>query len=149
MTWDVPTDQDCPECGQQTMFKRSGRGAMKPFCINPECKNFLPEDKRGYRKKPAAAENAEAGTEEANLPPEPVTADAAAEEKPAKKTTKKATEKKPVAKKTAAKKPAAKETATAKKAAAKTTKKSDNVDDTAQEVPKKAPARRTKKEETT
>ena len=147
MTWDVPTDQDCPECGQ-TMFKRSGRGAMKPFCINPECKNFLPEDKRGYRKKPAAAENAEAGTEEANLPPEPVTADAAAEEKPAKKTTKKATEKKPAAKKTTAKKPAAKKTATAKKAAAKTTKKAA-ADDTAQEVHKKAPARRTKKEETT
>ena len=147
MTWDVPTDQDCPECGQ-TMFKRSGRGAMKPFCINPECKNFLPEDKRGYRKKPAAAENAETGTEEANLPPEPVTADAAAEEKPAKKTTKKAAEKKPAAKKTTAKKPAAKKTATAKKAAAKTTKKAA-ADDTAQEVPKKAPARRTKKEETT
>ena len=147
MTWDVPTDQDCPECGQ-TMFKRSGRGAMKPFCINPECKNFLPEDKRGYRKKPAAAENAEAGTEEANLPPEPVTADAAAEEKPAKKTTKKATEKKPAAKKTTAKKPAAKKTATAKKAAAKTTKKAA-ADDTAQEAPRKAPARRTKKEETT
>lgn len=147
MTWDVPTDQDCPECGQ-TMFKRSGRGAMKPFCINPECKNFLPEDKRGYRKKPAAAENAEAGAEEANLPPEPVTADAATEEKPAKKTTKKATEKKPAAKKTTAKKPAAKKTATAKKAAAKTTKKAA-ADDTAQEAPKKAPARRTKKEETT
>ena len=147
MTWDVPTDQDCPECGQ-TMFKRSGRGAMKPFCINPECKNFLPEDKRGYRKKPAAAETAEAGAEEANLPPEPVTADAATEEKPAKKTTKKATEKKPAAKKTTAKKPAAKKTATAKKTAAKTTKKAA-ADDTAQEVPKKAPARRTKKEETT
>ena len=147
MTWDVPTDQDCPECGQ-TMFKRSGRGAMKPFCINPECKNFLPEDKRGYRKKPAAAETAEAGAEEANLPPEPVTADAAAEEKPAKKTTKKAAEKKPAAKKTTAKKPAAKKTATAKKAAAKTTKKAA-ADDTAQEAPKKAPVRRTKKEETT
>ena len=147
MTWDVPTDQDCPECGQ-TMFKRSGRGAMKPFCINPECKNFLPEDKRGYRKKPAAAETAEAGAEEANLPPEPVTADAAAEEKPAKKPAKKAAEKKPAAKKTTAKKPAAKKTATAKKTAAKTTKKAA-ADDTAQEVPKKAPARRTKKEETT
>lgn len=49
MTWDVPTENDCPECGQ-TMFKRSGRGAMKPFCINPDCKNFLPEEKRGYRK---------------------------------------------------------------------------------------------------
>lgn len=50
MTWDVPTAQDCPECGQ-TMFKKSGRGRMTPFCVNPNCKNFLPEDQRGYRKK--------------------------------------------------------------------------------------------------
>ena len=59
MSWDVPTDQDCPTCGQ-TMFKKSGRGHMKPFCINEACPNFLPEDKRGYKRKPAAeaAENA-------------------------------------------------------------------------------------------
>jgi len=50
MTWDVPVADNCPECGQ-TMFKLSGRGARKPFCINEKCKNFLPEDKRGYRKK--------------------------------------------------------------------------------------------------
>ena len=50
MTWDVPTEQDCPACGQ-TMFKRSGKGAMKPFCINEECTNFLPEDKRGYKRR--------------------------------------------------------------------------------------------------
>ncbi len=50
MTWDVPTEQDCPLCGQ-TMFKRSGKGAMKPFCINEECSNFLPEDKRGYKRR--------------------------------------------------------------------------------------------------
>ncbi len=50
MTWDVPTAEDCPKCGQ-TMFKKSGRGRMKPFCINEECENFLPEDKRGYYKK--------------------------------------------------------------------------------------------------
>ena len=49
-TWDVPTKDDCPVCGQ-TMFKKSGKGFNKPFCINPECANFLPEDKRGYRKK--------------------------------------------------------------------------------------------------
>lgn len=49
-TWDVPTKEDCPVCGQ-TMFKKSGRGFNKPFCINPECSNFLPEDKRGYHKK--------------------------------------------------------------------------------------------------
>ncbi len=50
MTWDVPTAEDCPKCGQ-TMFKKSGRGRMKPFCVNEECENFLPEDKRGYYKK--------------------------------------------------------------------------------------------------
>jgi len=50
MSWDVPTEHDCPECGQ-TMFKKSGKGRMKPFCINEKCSNFLPEDKRGYYKK--------------------------------------------------------------------------------------------------
>ena len=45
MSWDVPTAEDCPKCGQ-TMFKKSGRGRMKPFCINESCENFLPEDKR-------------------------------------------------------------------------------------------------------
>jgi DNA topoisomerase-1 len=55
MTWDVPTAEDCPKCGQ-TLFKKSGRGRMKPFCVNPECENFLPEDKRGYYKKPADAQ---------------------------------------------------------------------------------------------
>ena len=58
MTWDVPTANDCPVCGQ-TMFKRSGKGQMKPFCINEKCENFLPEDKRGYRRRmpKATAEN--------------------------------------------------------------------------------------------
>ena len=55
MTWDVPTAEDCPKCGF-TMFKKSGRGRMKPFCINETCENFLPEDKRGYYKKPTATE---------------------------------------------------------------------------------------------
>ncbi len=50
MTWDVPTAEDCPKCGF-TMFKRSGKGRMKPFCINDTCENFLPEDSRGYYKK--------------------------------------------------------------------------------------------------
>ena len=50
MSWDVPTAEDCPTCGQ-TMFKKSGKGRMKPFCINESCENFLPEDKRGYYKK--------------------------------------------------------------------------------------------------
>ncbi len=56
MTWDVPTAQDCPSCGQ-TMFKKSGRGRQKPFCVNPSCPDFLPEDKRGYyHKKTEGAE---------------------------------------------------------------------------------------------
>ena len=45
MSWDVPTESDCPVCGQ-TMFKRSGKGFKRPFCINPACANFLPEEKR-------------------------------------------------------------------------------------------------------
>ena len=52
ITWDVPVADNCPECNQ-TMFKKSGRGFKKPFCINEDCKNFLPEDKRGYKKKTA------------------------------------------------------------------------------------------------
>ncbi len=55
MSWDVPTAEDCPKCGQ-TLFKKAGRGRMKPFCINEACEKFLPEDKRGYYKKPAEGE---------------------------------------------------------------------------------------------
>ncbi len=55
MSWDVPTAEDCPKCGQ-TLFKKAGRGRNKPFCINEDCENFLPEDKRGYYKKPTEGE---------------------------------------------------------------------------------------------
>ena len=44
--------RECPSCGK-SMFKLSGKGQRKPFCVNAECENFLPEDKRGYRKKAA------------------------------------------------------------------------------------------------
>ena len=106
MTWDVPTAEDCPECGF-TMFKKGGKGRMKPFCVNETCSKFLPEDQRGYYKKKTATEGTEG---------EPDGEPGAAE-----------TAKKPAAKKTAAKKPAAKKTAAkkpaAKKTAAKTTTK--------------------------
>ena len=124
MTWDVPVKDDCPVCGH-TMFKKAGRGFKKPFCINPECSNFLPEDQRGYPKKPAAeskSEEAEAGAEEAKPAAKKSAAKKAASEKTtakkpaAKKTTAKAATKKPAAKKTTAKKPAA------SKAAAKSKK---------------------------
>lgn len=128
MTWDVPTDQDCPVCGQ-TMFKRSGKGAMKPFCANPECSNFLPEDQRGYRRRSTAS--GETATAESNAE---AAAEAAKEQAEAKKAAKKpaakkaAAEKKPAAKKTAAKKPAAKKPAV-KKTMAKATKKSEPEED--------------------
>ena len=83
MTWDVPTDQDCEVCGQ-TLFKKSGRGRMKPFCINESCSRFLPEDKRGYYKKKT---DAEAPAEEASAAEEKKTA------KRAKSTAKKTTQK--------------------------------------------------------
>ena len=127
MTWDVPTDQDCPVCGQ-TMFKRSGKGAMKPFCANPECSNFLPEDKRGYRRKSTAS--GEAATAESNAEAAAEAAQKQAEEKKAakkaaaKKPAEKAAAKKPAAKKAAVKKPAAKKPA-AKKAAKKTEPEDD------------------------
>ena len=62
-TWDVPTEDDCPVCGQ-TMFKRQGRGSRKAFCINPECSNFTPEDKRGYFKKTAKDDSRESSAAE-------------------------------------------------------------------------------------
>ena len=134
MTWDVPVKDDCPVCGQ-TMFKRAGRGFKKPFCINPACSNFLPEEKRGYPRKPAQ-DKAEGAAEEAaeqsaaeTAAKKPAAKKTAAKKAPAKKTAKaaaakaeeKATVKKTV-KKTAAstaKKTAAKKTTTAKKPAAK------------------------------
>ena len=100
MTWDVPTAEDCPECGF-TLFKKSGKGRMKPFCINETCSKFLPEDQRGYYKKKTAAEGEETSTEET---------------KPAKKAAaKKTTAKKTSAKKTTAKKTAEKKTTTRRK----------------------------------
>ena len=102
MSWDVPTAEDCPYCGQ-TLFKKSGKGQKKTFCINEECENFTPEEQRGgYRKKKAE----ESGDTEKAAAAETKTA--------AKKTT---------AKKTAAKKTAAKKTTTKKTAAKKTTAK--------------------------
>ena len=56
MTWCVPVKDFCPDCGK-TLFKLSGKGKKKPFCINEECSAFLPEDQRGYRKKPAEGES--------------------------------------------------------------------------------------------
>ena len=100
MTWDVPTAEDCPECGQ-TLFKKAGKGRMKPFCINEKCANFLPEDKRGYYKKKTDEEPSEASAEEPKK---------AAKKTAAKKTTaKKTTAKKTTTKKTAAKKTGGKE----------------------------------------
>ena len=111
MTWDVPVKDNCPVCGQ-TMFKKAGRGAKKPFCINEACSNFTPEEKRGGWKKAAVAKDGESEEEKTS----------ATKKTAAKKTAvKKAEEKKPAAKKTAEKKTAAKKTATKKTAAKKTT----------------------------
>ena len=121
MTWDVPTKDDCPLCGQ-TMFKKAGKGFRKPYCINPDCEAFVPEDKRGYvRKKAADAEPTEDGAP---------TEKAEAEKKTAKKTAaatgtagKKPAAKKATVKKTAGK--AAEKKTTAKAAAAKKTAKKE------------------------
>ncbi len=102
ITWDVPVADVCPECGN-TMFKRSGRGFKKPFCVNEKCPNFLPEDKRGYKKKETAS------TEESAAPDSTKAAEAAVSGTAEKTTSKKSdtgTKKKATSKKsdTAAKK---------------------------------------------
>ena len=82
MTWDVPTKDDCPECGQ-TMFKKAGKGFKRPYCINPACSRFVPEEQRGYTGKKT---NASAGTEESAEKPAAKKAPAkSAAKKPAKK----------------------------------------------------------------
>ena len=97
MTWDVPVKDNCPVCGW-TMFKKSGRGFKKPFCINEQCSNFTPEEKRGGWKKK---------TEEADAPAQEGEESA----------------KKPVAKKSTAAKKTKKKADSTKKSAKTTTKK--------------------------
>ncbi|MBR6352913.1 MAG: type I DNA topoisomerase [Oscillospiraceae bacterium] len=86
ITWDVPTKDYCPACGK-TMFKHSGRGPLKSFCINEECPNFVPEDKRSFKKK---------------TPEEKAAAEAKRAEKKAAAAAKKSAAKKPAAKKSKA-----------------------------------------------
>ena len=130
ITWDVPTKDFCPACGK-TMFKHSGRGPLKSFCINEQCPNFVPEDKRTFKKK-TPEEKAQAAAEKAVKAAEKA---AAAEGEEEKKPARKTAAKKTAAAKTAAKKTAAKTTAkktTAKKttAAKKTsTKKSADTEE--------------------
>lgn len=132
MTWDVPVKDICPGCGK-TMFKLSGRGNKTPFCVNPDCPNFLPEDKRGYRKKKTTAdasadEKAAASAAETKKPAEKTAAKKAASKSDdkasvvsEKKTTKKTSAAKKPAEKTAAKKAASKSADKASAAAEKKT----------------------------
>ena len=116
ITWDVPTKDFCPACGK-TMFKHSGRGPLKSFCINEQCPNFVPEDKRTFKKK-TPEEKAQAAAEKAAKAAEKAAAAEGEEEKkPARKTAAKKTAAKTTAKKTTAKKTtAAKKTSTKKSA---------------------------------
>lgn len=106
MTWDVPTAEDCPECGQ-TMFKKSGKGRMKPFCVNEKCSRFLPEDQRGYYKKKTDTEAS--GTEAEEKKTAKAAGKKAAPKASASKTAKKTTTKKTTTRKTTTKKTTQKE----------------------------------------
>ena len=111
MTWEVPVKDNCPICGW-TMFKLSGRGFKRPFCINPDCSNFLPEDKRGgFKKKTQDAAEGESAEKK------PTAGKGGAKKTAAKKT---ASAPKTSTVKNAA---ASKKTTTKKAAAAKKTKK--------------------------
>ena len=118
ITWDVPTKDYCPICGK-TMFKHSGRGPLKSFCINEECPNFVPEDKRTYKKKtPEEKAEQEAKKAEKKAAAEEKKKAAAEEKKAVKKTAAKSTAKKTTEKKTTEKKTTARKTAAKKTAAA-------------------------------
>ena len=134
MTWDVPTKDDCPECGQ-TMFKKAGKGFKRPYCINPACSRFVPEDQRGYVKK-KTTETAEEGAESAEAAD---AAETAAKKTAARKTTAK---KSTTAKKTSTKAASTKKTATKTAAAKKTTKKAA-AEDGAEKPAKKTAAKKT------
>ena len=98
ITWDVPTKDYCPACGK-TMFKHSGRGPLKSFCINEECVNFVPEDKRTYKKK-TPEEKAAAAAKKAGKMPAAGAKKTETKKPAAKKTSSAAAAKKPAAKKT-------------------------------------------------
>ena len=92
ITWDVPTKDVCPSCGK-TMFKHAGRGPLKSFCINEECPNFVPEDKRSYKKKTAdKAEGAKKTAGAKTSAKKTAAAKTTAKKTAAKKTTKKTEE---------------------------------------------------------
>lgn len=116
MTWDVPVKDNCPVCGW-TMFKKSGRGFKKPFCINEQCSNFTPEEKRGgWKKKTEEADAPAQEGEESTKKP------AAKKSTATKKTTKKADSTKKSAKTTTKK--------TTTKKTTKTTAKKAKVEET-------------------
>ena len=129
MTWDVPVKDDCPVCGH-TQFKKAGKGFRKPFCINPECANFLPEDQRGYPKRKSAAGKESAAEEKTGEQA------AAAKEQPTQE------KKKPVRKSAAAK---TGKTAAAKKTTAKPAKAAAEGDSAMKKPARKTAAGATRK----
>ena len=91
ITWDVPTKDFCPSCGK-TLFKKAGRGPLKSFCINEACPNFVPEEKRSYKKKTPEEKAASAEKKAAKKTAKPsakTPAKSTAKKSAAKKTTKK------------------------------------------------------------
>ena len=123
---DVPLKDDCPSCGK-TLFKRSGRGYRKPFCINPECSAFVPEDQRGYHRKKTEDGGADTGAE-GTAAEAASGSSAGAKTTPDKAVEKKTAGRKPAARKTAAKKPGARTTAGKKPASSGRSRKATSED---------------------
>ena len=139
ITWDIPVADNCPEC-DQTQFKLSGRGSRKPFCINEKCEAFLPEDKRGYKKKAdngtsdgvaAQDEKSSSRTKSKSSKATTKAADSDTKTEKIKKTStaKKAAAKKAVSKKATPKKASVKKPAAKKATTGKSTVKKDSASD--------------------
>jgi DNA topoisomerase-1 len=135
MTWDIPQKDNCPVCGK-TLFKVSGKGQKKVFCINESCPQFLPEDQRGYRRRKAESTGVSEAAAAALV--DPATGELL-EPTPAPETAPKKTTKRSSAAKSAPKKTTKR--STAQKTAAKAAPKADKPKRVLTEAQKEALAR--------
>ncbi len=119
ITWDTPVQDACPTCGK-TLFKN--RTLKVPFCENPACAAFVPEDQRGYRKKKTEESGEDAAKSAKTTGAKKPGAKTAGAKTTTKKPASKAATAKAAIKKTATKKPAVKaaDAKTASKTAVKT-----------------------------
>ena len=122
-SWDKPTEEHCPLCGQYMLEHLERNGKVKLYCSNEECANGKPTKKTSKKVTTAtlAQEAADTESQSTTAAAKATAKKSSAKTTAAKKTTSKKAAAKTTAKKTSTKKATPKKTAA--KAAAKTTRK--------------------------